>query len=184
MDFIVAGLVVFVVYLLTRGQGGGGSDVAATDTGSGSGLSSVLSSLPDWVSSLPKVGPKATLQQWADAIFSFERGGGSSTSVAARNNNPGNIRDSSGQFIQFPSFADGMAALVADLQAKVRKYPDATLTQIMARYLGQTGPNGYPVVPVVTTEGNPFTYAQSVASKLGVSPGDTLRSIFTGGSNG
>jgi hypothetical protein len=122
----------------------------------------------------------ATIAQWADAIFNFESGG-DPRSVANRNNNPGNIRDSKGNFIHFATFQDGYQALIDDLNAKLHKYPDWTLTQIMARYLGQAGAApGEPPEPKVTAEGNPFTYADSIAQKLGVSADATLRQIFGG----
>jgi hypothetical protein len=117
---------------------------------------------------------------WAEAIKQHE--GWKPGSVSYRNNNPGNLKytgqsgatgqDSRG-FAIFPSEQTGMAALVADLGAKVRKYPDYSILQIMTRYLG-----GNVNAPAVTGEGDPFAYARAVANKLGTSVNSTLKEIF------
>jgi hypothetical protein len=109
---------------------------------------------------------------WADAIEQFESGG-NPNALNYRNNNPGNLRDPlTGQFRVFASYEEGRAALIADLTAKVRKYPNFTVLQIMTRYLG-----GDPQNPAITGEGDPFAYAQAIAEKLGVTT-DTLIGSF------
>jgi hypothetical protein len=121
------------------------------------------------------------IQAWAQAIADFESGG-DPNALNYRNNNPGNLKyagqvNATGQdsrgFAVFPTMQDGWNALVAQLDKYVRVHPDYSLLQLTTLYLG-----GNPNAPVVTGEGNPFTYAQSVAAKLGVSVNDTLRQIF------
>lgn len=122
----------------------------------------------------------ADIRKWAEQIKRFE--GGKPGDLNMRNNNPGNLKytgqagatgkDSRG-FAIFSSEAVGMDALVSDLNAKVRKYPDYSILQIMTRYLG-----GDVNKPQVTGEGNPFTYAASVAKALGVSIDAKLGDIF------
>jgi hypothetical protein len=129
------------------------------------------------------------VRKWAEAIKQHEgwipptqkntRG-----SRSYRNNNPGNLKfdgqagatgaDKDG-FAIFPSESLGMAALERDLTAKVRKYPNYSLLQIMTRYLG-----GDVNDPKVTGEGDPFAYAAFVAKKIGASISDTLGKLFGG----
>lgn len=116
------------------------------------------------------------LSLWARLIQTFESGG-DSNALNYRNNNPGNIRGGNGEFLSFDTPDAGMAALKNDLKAKVTKYPDWTLEQIMARYLGQSG---NPPTPAITNQGNPFSYAAYIAQGLGVKATDTLRNIFGG----
>jgi hypothetical protein len=122
------------------------------------------------------------LTQWAQAIFHFE--GGNPGNLNVRNNNPGNLKfagqpnatEGDKGFAVFPSLQDGFAALNAQLMKYLNDFPNLTLTQFEARYLGQTD---Y-LNPRVTDQGDPFTYAQAVADKLGVSPDQTLSQIFGG----
>jgi len=175
----------FLAYLAIRQQqsnadfssfmsGIGGDDVSSivpvsdTDVSSG-GSSSML-----------------TIQDWANAMFNVEGGNAGNRNV--RNNNPGNLkaapdqftgavtqRDSDG-FVIFPSMDAGWAALNNQLTKWLNESPSLTLTQFYAKYLGQAD---Y-LNPQVTAEGNPFTYAQTVADKLGVDPNQTIGSIFGG----
>lgn len=132
---------------------------------------------PAPVSSLDKI------KAWANAIFNFE-GGGNPLARNARNNNPGNLKGTgfagqvgtdSGGFAIFDSIDQGFQALYSDLQTKVQKYPDYSILQIMTRYLG-----GNPLDPQVTDQGNPFAYADYVASQLGTTSDATLRQTFGG----
>lgn len=129
----------------------------------------------------------ATIKSFADAIFNFE--GGASGNLNVRNNNPGNLkaapdeftgsvtqRDDNG-FVIFPTMDAGFAALNAQLSKTVNDMPNLTLTQFFARYLGQQNF----LTPQATNQGNPFTYADTVAGKLGVSADQTLGQIFGGG---
>jgi len=119
---------------------------------------------------------------WANAIAQFE-GYDSSGSRPQRNNNPGDLKyagqpgatgqDSSG-FAIFPDAATGFQALYNQLQAYVNEYPDYSLLQIMAHYLGQGS------TPASNSQGNAFTYAQAVASSIGVSTSTTLAELAAG----
>jgi len=118
------------------------------------------------------------IQTWAQAIAQFE-GFNTAGTVAARNNNPGNLKfagqagatgqDSSG-FAIFPSTAAGWQALYNQLSAYVSEFPGFSLLQIMAHYLGQP-------TPTTNSQGNAFTYASFVASALGVDPSTTLAAL-------
>lgn len=96
---------------------------------------------------------------WAQAISQFESGG-KADAFNFRNNNPGNIRDSHGNFIKYATMDDGWQALYDDLNAKLRKYPNYSLVNYMARYLG----NPDPLNPQVTNQGDPFAYAQFIVN--------------------
>lgn len=159
----IAAIVVLVAYLIFRwyqmnNAGGGDAAVPSGNTGG-----------------------TPTLDQWAQAIATQE-GYFVPGSRAARNNNPGNLKiagdagtDPQG-FGVFSTPDLGFAALNADLSAKVQKYPNLSILQIMTRYLG-----GNPLNPQVTSQGDPFTYAKNVADRLGVSINATLGSIFGSG---
>lgn len=59
-------------------------------------------------------------------------------SLAARNNNPGNLEDKQGKFRQFATLAEGQAAMRADIEAKIRKGFE-TIQSILTRYAGTDG---------------------------------------------
>ena len=59
-------------------------------------------------------------------------------SLAARNNNPGNLQDRNGKFRTFTTLAEGQAAMRSDIEAKMRKGFD-TITSIITRYEGTDG---------------------------------------------
>jgi hypothetical protein len=114
---------------------------------------------------------KADIAKWADAIARFEGVNPNDGKVTTpeRLNNPGDLRDpKTGAYRVFATPEAGMDALKADLAAKVRKYPDWTLAQIMQRYAPASDGN------------DPLAYARFVASQLGVSITDTLKGIFHG----
>ncbi|HLW52749.1 MAG TPA: hypothetical protein VKW06_07890 [Candidatus Angelobacter sp.] len=131
------------------------------------------------------------ITQWANAIMHFE--GGNPWNLNMRNNNPGNLKvtgyagqvgtDSQG-FAIFDSVQSGMDALIADLQAAVRKYPNYSLVQFETHYLGgnplDVPAEGQPVVVNGKVQGNPWDYANYIAKRIGVSASDTLSSIFGG----
>jgi hypothetical protein len=83
------------------------------------------------------------ITSWASAIASFE-GFNTAGSVAARDNNPGNLKyagqagatgqDSQG-FAIFPDATTGWSALYNQLQVYVNNFPGYSLLQIMAHYL-------------------------------------------------
>lgn len=170
---ILLGVGVIVVLFLGSNSSDGGSGDSFT-VPDATGDSSFTSDIPSVSSDTSR------LSQWADAIFHFE--GGQPGNLNVRNNNPGNLKFA-GQagatlgdngFAVFQSIDDGYAALTRQLQKYVSDFPNLTLTQLEAHYLGQTD---Y-LNPKVTDQGNPFTYAGTIAQKLGVSPNDTLQSIF------
>jgi len=118
---------------------------------------------------------------WAQAIASFE-GSNSPNSLPARNNNPGDLKyagqpgaigaDARG-FAIFPDAESGWQALYRQLQKYVNDFPGYSILQITARYLGQS-------VPTNNAEGNAFTYANFVATALGVTPDTTLADLAAG----
>ncbi len=159
---LAAMLLCMLLYLIYRGTADSGddwlskSDIPQPGAGSGEDL----------------------LDAWAEAIKSYE--GWFPGSRSFRNNNPGNLKAGAGAvgkdaegFAVFPDFATGWAALKADLRAKITKYPDFSILQIMTRYLG-----GNPQQPQLSGEGDPFAYARAVANRLGVSINARLRDVF------
>jgi hypothetical protein len=120
------------------------------------------------------------ISTWANAIAQFE--GSGPGSVATRNNNPGNLKfagqagaigaDANG-FAIFPDPATGMQALQNQLTKYVADYPNDSLLDITAHYLGQP-------TPTSNSQGNAFTYAAFVASQLGVDPSTTLGELVSG----
>lgn len=115
---------------------------------------------------------------WASAIAQFE-GFNTSGTIAARNHNPGNLKyvgqrgavgkDNRG-FAVFPDDQTGFQALYAQLAHYVSQYPNYSLLQITAHYLGQPA-------PTVNQEGNAFTYANFVAGRLAVPVTTTLSQL-------
>jgi hypothetical protein len=111
---------------------------------------------------------------WANAIAQFE--GTAPGTVASRNNNPGNLKyagqagaigkDASG-FAIFPDPATGFQALYSQLAKYVSDYPNDTILDITAHYLGQS-------TPTADSQGNAYTYAAYVASALGTDMSTTL----------
>lgn len=118
---------------------------------------------------------------WKQAIARVE-GYDIAGSVAQRNNNPGNIKGSGDLGTDERGFAKyskpelGWAALEKDLNAKIAMYPNYTLIQIMDRYLGGSDPNN----PMITNQGNPFSYAKSIADAAGVDPTAKLGDLKKG----
>lgn len=112
---------------------------------------------------------------WASAIAQFE-GFNTAGNRAQRNNNPGNLKFAgqpgavgadSGGFAIFPDPATGFQALYTQLQKYVVSYPDYSILDITAKYLGQSAPTS-------DSQGNAFTYAGYVASALGADITTTL----------
>lgn len=196
IDYVLLfGLAGLVVWLATRPTSAAeASTVTLTPSQQLDAISNILNGTTDAapvadLSAVPSApasasNPMTAIQKWAQAIANFESGG-NPNALDYRNNNPGNLRvngasgelgvDSHG-FAVFDSLANGWAALINDLTAKVSKYPDYTITQIMTRYLG-----GDPSDPQVTNQGDPFKYADAVASAVGVTPDTTLQQAFGAG---
>lgn len=120
---------------------------------------------------------------WAAAIAQFE-GFNVAGSRPARDHNPGDLKfagqygatgkDPQG-FAVFPDDATGFQALYNQLGLYVSEFPNYSILQIMAHYLGQASPE-------VDAQGNAFTYAAAVASAIGVSTDTTLAQLAAGGS--
>jgi hypothetical protein len=119
---------------------------------------------------------------WANVIAQFE-GYNSPGSRPARNHNPGDLKyagqtgavgHDAGGFAIFPDDVTGFQALYRQLQKYVTDFPDDTILEIMAHYLGQA-------TPTVNAQGDAFTYAATVASSLGVDIGTTLAQLASGG---
>lgn len=118
---------------------------------------------------------------WANTIAQFE-GYNSPGTRPARNHNPGDLKfagqpgalgaDSAG-FAVFPDDVTGFQALYLQLQKYVTSYPNDTILDITAHYLGQS-------TPTVNSQGNAFTYAAAVASSLGVTTDTTLGELAGG----
>ena len=118
---------------------------------------------------------------WANVIAQFE-GFNSPGTRPARNNNPGDLKylgqagavgADSGGFAVFPDPVTGFQALYRQLQKYVTDFPNFTILEIMAHYLGQ-------VTPTVNAQGDAFTYAAAVASGLGVDISTTLGQLASG----
>lgn len=120
--------------------------------------------------------PKTLYDRMAQAIMEFE--GYFQGSVSYKNNNPGNLKfrgqagatgaDSQGHAI-FSTFEEGYNALVNQVRIMFTAggslyNPGMTLYQVFAKY----------------AEANSVPYAQFVASRLGVSPDNTLQEISAG----
>src|ERR1043166_3966581 len=98
--------------------------------------------------------------------------GAPKTSVAARNNNPGNLKDpATGKFRQFTTPEEGYNALVADIEAKqtgkssTGLKPESTLQQFFNVYAPSTDAN------------DPTHYAATVAARSGVDADTPIRKI-------
>jgi hypothetical protein len=109
------------------------------------------------------------IEAWADAITQHE--GWANGTRSFRNNNPGNMRVQgdlgvdSGGFGIFSSYQLGRNALTDDLKAKVRKYGNWTLYQVMARYAPPSDGN------------NTSAYAAAIANVLNCTTGTLVSSI-------
>lgn len=118
---------------------------------------------------------------WANTIAQFE-GFNSPGSRPARNHNPGDLKFAgqvgalgadSGGFAIFPDDVTGFQALYRQLQKYVTDYPNDSILDITAHYLGQS-------TPTRNAQGDAFTYAAAVASGLGVDMGTTLAQLASG----
>lgn len=108
------------------------------------------------------------LRQWADAVAHAE--GWYEGSVSWSNNNPGNVKGLSGQFLVFGSAADGFAYLQDYLyRAATGQHaaysPDMTLLEMAHIYTG---------------EDKAAAWASIVSADLGVTPDTSLAAILEG----
>lgn len=118
---------------------------------------------------------------WANVIAQVE-GYNSPGSRPARDHNPGDLkyvgqagavgRDAGG-FAVFPDDVTGWQALYRQLTKFVTDFPNFSILDIMAHYLGQ-------VSPMVNEQGDAFSYASKVATALGVETSTTLGELAAG----
>lgn len=116
----------------------------------------------------------------ADAITGTE---GKPGDLNYRNNNPGNLKyagqpgatKGADNFAVFSSYKAGYQALQNQISLDARRNPEWSLLQYMTKYLG-----GNPNAPAVSSEGNPFTKANSIAQALGVDVNTTLGQLLGG----
>jgi hypothetical protein len=123
----------------------------------------------------------ATVSDLAQAIAQFE-GFNSPGSIAARNNNPGNLRSWGsnpvvGGFASFPTPEAGWAALESQVQTNINR--GLTLNEFFGGKPGVYG--GY--APAADSN-QPATYASTVASWLGIPADATLADVIGGGGSG
>lgn len=127
---------------------------------------------------VPKKESKITL--WAEAIADFESGG-DTNSISHRHNNPGNIKNSEGSFIVYPTYEAGFAALCNYLvractndhkayvqkaaQLKLRSSGDLTLYQFIQVY----APDPEPI---------PTNYSNFIAQRCGVTKDTPIKSLL------
>lgn len=118
---------------------------------------------------------------WANVIAQFE-GFNTPATRPARNNNPGDLKFAGqpgaigadpGGFAIFPDPVTGFQALYRQLQKYVTDYPNDSILDITAHYLGQPA-------PMRNAQGDAFTYAAAVASSLGVDMSTTLGELASG----
>lgn len=110
--------------------------------------------------------PTRKIRRIAEAIARAE-GYGVPGAIPTVRNNPGNIKDSSGVIITYPTPADGWAALYRQvtlmLTGESRYYrPDMTIEEVARIYTGEAA---Y------------MNWARNVASALGVPTTATLREV-------
>jgi hypothetical protein len=119
----------------------------------------------------------ATVDAIAQAIYQME--GNGPTTIATRNNNPGNLRSGVGQtgtnggYAVFPDMATGWAAL--DNQINLNISRGLTLEEFFA---GK--PGVYAGYAPSTDSNNPAGYAAFVASQTGIDPNTPLNQISGG----
>lgn len=178
---VLVGALVGLLWIVSSGESDG------TDYSSATANFSEPETLGAAVGDAMQGQSQSNIEKWALLIQQQE--GNAPGSRSNRNNNPGNIRgmvpgavgtDTDG-FAIFPTADAGMAALVSDLTAKTRKYPNYSLLQIMTRYLGGDAKNPPADGKVYANgkyQGNALTRANGLASAFGVSVSTTLAQLF------
>lgn len=123
---------------------------------------------------------ESKLNQWADAIEFFESGG-DKNAPSYRRNNPGNLKAVSGNFIVYPTYEAGYAALCNYLiraatnehqayvreAARLKKNSSGLLT--IKEFIGVYAPDG----PAVNKN-----YAQFIATRCGATPDTCIRDLL------
>ncbi len=121
------------------------------------------------------------VQGIAQAIYRME--GNSATSIATRNNNPGNLRSGAGQtgtsggYAVFPDMATGWNALYNQINLNISR--GLTLYEFFA---GK--PGVYPGYAPSTDSNDPVNYANFVAAQTGIDPNVPLYQLASGGGVG
>lgn len=116
------------------------------------------------------------LELMAEAIYQNESGG-SPDSLAARNNNPGNLKNLSGSFNQYPDFGSGWNALQDYITRHATQHPDWDFFDFFDWYL-----RGSTTAPGQDSQGDSDAYADQVAAYMGVDPTQTVSSAIGQGS--
>lgn len=115
------------------------------------------------------------VEDLANAIARVESGNFNPTSLAMRNNNPGNLRSWGsypvvGGYVKFPDYATGLKAL----QTQVQKNIDRGLT-LEEFFAGKAGV--YAGYAPAADSNSPSSYARTVASWLGLSTDTPLNAM-------
>lgn len=119
----------------------------------------------------------ATVDSIAQAIYQME--GSGPTTIATRNNNPGNLRSGPGQigtnggFAVFPDMATGWAALDGQINLNISR--GLTLSEFFA---GK--PGVYAGYAPSADSNNPANYAAFVAGQTGIDPNTPLNQLGFG----
>ncbi len=122
----------------------------------------------------------ATVDAIAQAIYQME--GSGPTTIATRNNNPGNLRSGIGQtgtnggYAVFPDMATGWAAL--DNQISLNISRGLTLNEFFA---GK--PGVYPGYAPAADSNTPASYAAFVSARTGIDPNTPLNQLSGGDSS-
>jgi len=125
------------------------------------------------------LGYSTLVTDMAQSIAQFEGFTSGASSIAVRNNNPGNLRagvgqtGTSGGYAVFPDLATGWAALDNQIQLNINK--GLTLEEFFA---GK--PGVYPGYAPQADSNNPNQYAAFVASQLGIDPNTPLSDLVSG----
>lgn len=99
-------------------------------------------------------------------------GNSSGNTLAVQNNNPGNLKDTTGNFVTFNSPEEGQQALIKDLTGKMT---GATSTGLTAASTLQDLAN---VWAPTSDNNNPKKYAQDLANQLGISVNTQIGSLL------
>lgn len=193
MDAVVIIAIVAIAYIADQlfSGGGGGSavdplDAGATDTGTSAPISGAPTQFSSPFQTIFTGGDSLStaLTKFANAIQQFESGG-NPNAIDVQDNNPGNLKnvgqsgavgtDSRNGFAIFSSMADGFAALQKQITLDANR--GLTISQFFAKYLGSSGPD---YAPVNNSQGNSESYAQYVASALGVTTSTPVKTAIGG----
>jgi hypothetical protein len=180
MRILALAAVAFILWLFFVGrksQGGTSAAAMAGNSFMGGGVGGAVAFDPDSAAN-------NSLSNLLDAIFHIE--GGKPGNRNVRNNNPMDIEygkfakrhgaiGSDGRFAIFPDMQTGWDAMNALVSAKVGQHPDWNFYDLFSYFL-----RGSTTAPPVDKEGDSNSYAQYVASYVGVDPTQTVASVIGG----